>query len=171
MINKYINKSYINNISDILSLSKDERFIKLINNLDKKKMTKINTHLIHKEKEINQIEQFIFNLDNYISFLKNSIKINQLELRYIISLTIYNKNNKILYNNIYYYENINYYHKEFIKMFMYKYKENMKILNYESLKFEDLVYKINNYKRTYAYFEDINQNNMFYYKCIIDCIN
>ena len=56
-------------------------------------------------------------------------------------------------------------------MFMYKYKENMKILNYESLKFEDLVYKINNYKRTYAYFEDINQNNMFYYKCIIDCIN
>ena len=52
-----------------------------------------------------------------------------------------------------------------------KYKENMKILNYESLKFEDLVYKINNNKRTYAYFEDINQNNMFYYKCIIDYIN
>jgi len=171
MINKYIYKTYINNISDILNLSKDERFIKLINSLDEKKMIKINTHLIHKEKEINQIEQFIFNLDNYISYLKNLIKINQLELRYIISLTLYNKHNNILYNNIYYYEDVNYYYNKFINLFMFKYKENMKKLNYKILSFDQLITILNNNKRTYAFFEDINENNMLYYKTIIDNFN
>lgn len=169
MINNYINKQYINNSSDIKSYSQDIEFKNIINKLDTNKYIKVTSNLIHKEKQINQIEQFIFNLDNYITFIKQNIFINQLELKYIINLTIYNKHNKILHSNLYYYDNINIYIKEFKKMFMYNYIINMTLLKKECKNFNELCNLINkNKKRVYCYFEKINNNNILFYKTIIN---
>ena len=89
MITKYIEKNYINNYSDIKSFSNDKEFNKIINKLDVNKKIKIKKSLIHKENEINQIEQFIFNLDNYISYIIDNIHINSHEIKYIINITKY----------------------------------------------------------------------------------
>ena len=167
MILKYINKSYINNSSDILSFYKDIEFKKIISGLDENKLIKVTSHLIHKGKYINQVEQFIFNLDNYISFIKEKIFIKPLELRYIISLTLFNKNNKILYSDLYYYSNLKIYQKAFIKLFMYQYEKNIKIISKDLIiikrDFNSLIKIINNKKRTYVYFEKITNNNMPFY--------
>lgn len=169
MINKYIEKIYINNMSDIKIYSKDKEFKKIISKLDQEKHIKVTSNLIHKEKEINQIEQFIFNLDNYITFIKQNIFINQTELKYIISLTIYNKYNKILYSDLYYYDNVDLYIKEFKKMFMHNYIRNAKILNKEIKNFKELCTMINNNKkRIYCYFDEINNNNILLYKTLFN---
>lgn len=174
MILKYINKSYINNSSDILSFYKDIEFKKIVSSLDENKLIKVTSHLIHKDKYINQVEQFIFNLDNYISFIKEQIFIKPLELRYIISLTLFNKNNKILYSNLYYYSNLKIYQKAFIKLFMYQYEKNIKIISKDlriiKRDFNSLIKIINNKKRTYVYFEEITNNNIFFYLPIYENI-
>ena len=110
---------------------------------------------------------------NYISFIKRHLKINQLEIRYIISLTLYNKYNKVLFDTTYYYNNINKYEKSFKKMFMFNYQNNIKLINkYQKIKLRDfnsLISSINaNKKRTYAYFETINNMNMNFYLAIIN---
>ena len=64
---KYI---YLNNLSDIITISKDEKFDTLLNKLDDVKV-KVSSHLIHDKNNISSYEQFFFNLDNYITFLKN----------------------------------------------------------------------------------------------------
>lgn len=176
MINKYLKKNYINNYSDILSYSKDKEFNDIINKLDKNKYITVTSNLIHKENKINQIEQFIFNLDNYITFIKDKIFINQLELRYIINLTLYNKYNKILYSSLYYYDNIEKFNNEFINIFMYNYKKNYKILSkYSTIKeknFDELVDNINtNKKRISVYFENISKNNISFYLPIYESLN
>lgn len=160
MIKKYIYKNYINNSSDIYSFSKDKEFVQLINNLNKNHYIKVTSKLIHKTDKINQIEQFIFNLDNYITYIKQNIFINQIELKYIINQTIYNKYNKILYSDIYYYDNIDLYINNFKKMFMYNYINNSKILNIKPKNFINFCNTINNHKkRVYCYFELINNND------------
>lgn len=169
MIDKYIHQEYINNYTDILCFSKDNKFQKIIEKLDKNKVIKVTSNLIHKTKEIDQIEQFIFNLDNYITYIKQFIHISPLELRYIINLTIYNKYNKILYSNLYYYSNIEKYNKEFQKMFMYKYNINKNKIKYKKRTFNELIYLINTQqKRTYCYFENITSSNMNFYLSIIE---
>ena len=79
MINKYINKDYINNSSDIKSFLNDEKFLKLLNKTNNKKYVKVTSNLIHKANKISQTEQFIFNLDNYITYIKQLIHINPIE--------------------------------------------------------------------------------------------
>ncbi len=172
MINKYINKNYINNSSDIKAYIKDKELQKIVTKLNKNKYIKVTSNLIHKEKQINEIEQFIFNLDNYITYIKQLIHINPLELRYILNLTLYNKYNKILYSDLYYYNNNEIYIKEFKKMFMYKYIQNInKLSKYNNIKkrnFDELIKIINKHKkRTYCYFENITNNNMNFYTTII----
>ena len=171
MIN--INEKYLNNISDIYSLLEDNNLLLLFNNINDKYIS-INSHLIHKESKISLKDNFIFNLDNYFSFLKEYIFINQFELRYIISLTLNNKNIKYLLINKYYYDDLDYYQKLFIKIFMNNYKKNIKYLNkitnIKELNFKELVDIINNKKRTHCLFEKINKNNVNYYLNIINTI-
>ena len=73
MIDKYIYKKYINNSSDIKSFENDLEFKNIIKILNENKHIKVTSNLIHKENQINQIEQFIFNLDNYITYIKQKI--------------------------------------------------------------------------------------------------
>ena len=169
-INSVLSNDYINNSSDILSLSKNNEFKKLIDKVDKNKIIKVDSHLIHK-KDISGLEQFVFNLDNYISFLKFNLLINQLEIRIILDLTIYNNNN-ILFSDIYFYDNKDFYIEEYKKMFMYKYLKNYNILNkyinIKKLSFDELIIKLNqNKNKAHFYFEDINKN-LPYYITIID---
>lgn len=169
MIKEYIQKDYINNYSEINSFSNDKEFKQIINKLDRNIKIKVTSNLIHKENDINQLEQFIFNLDNYITYIKQFIHINQLELKYLLNQTIYNEHNKILYSNLYYYDNVDLYIKEFQKMFMYKYLKNTKLLNIEQKTFDSLVNHINTHKkRTYCYFENIKDDNISFYKTIIN---
>ena len=175
MINKYINKDYINNSSDIKAFINDEEFKEIIKKLDNKKYIKVTSKLIHKKSKINQIEQFIFNLDNYISYIKQLIHINPIELRYILKLTLNNKHNKILYSDLYYYDYIELYQIKFESMFMYNYINNIKLLKkyikINKRKFNELILIINTHKkRTYCYFENINNNNMNFYLPIIESI-
>ncbi|MBR4178481.1 MAG: hypothetical protein IKR57_03945 [Bacilli bacterium] len=161
---KYI---YLNNLSDIITISKDEKFDTLLNKLDDVKV-KVSSHLIHDKNNISSYEQFFFNLDNYITFLKNHLFINQFEIRIIVTLTIYNKYNKILYDKDYYYKNIKKYEDSFIKMFMYSYIRNISFINkYIYIKkrsFEELIDNINkSKKRSYSYFENINSKNITFY--------
>lgn len=172
MINKYINKDYINNSSDIKALIKEDYLQNIINNLNKDKYIKITSKLIHNKKKINQLEQFIFNLDNYITYIKQSVHINPLELRYIINLTLNNKYIKILYSDLYYYDNTEKYINNFQKIFMHKYKKNIKYISkYTKVKnrnYKELVNFLNTHKkRTYCYFENITINNMNFYISII----
>lgn len=175
MINKYINKDYINNSSDIKSFLNDEKFLKLLNKTNNKKYVKVTSNLIHKANKISQTEQFIFNLDNYITYIKQLIHINPIELRYILSLTLYNKYNKILYSDLYYYDYVELYQIKFERMFMHNYLNNIKFIKgktkIKKRNFKDLIYIINTHKkRTYCYFENINNNNMNFYLPIIESI-
>ena len=94
MINEYLNKQYINNESDIKELFNNKKYIDIFNSINDENII-FKSNLIHKNKTISLKEQFIFNIDNYITFIKQFIFINPLELRYIISLTL-NKNVKKL---------------------------------------------------------------------------
>jgi len=175
MIDKYIINSNLNNISDILSFKNNDKFKKLLNRIDINDNIIINSHLIHKSNYINGIEQFLFNLDNYITFVKNNLNINQLELRYIIDLTLYNKYNKTLFSNYYFYDYMDYYKNNFIKMFMYNYNNNIiflkKYMNIKHFTFNELIDCINsNKKRSYAFFEIINEKNMNFYIPIIESL-
>ena len=175
MINKYINKDYINNLSDIKAFINDKEFLIIINKLNNKKYIKVTSNLIHKSNKIIQIEQFIFNLDNYITYIKQLIHINPIELRYILKLTLYNKYNKILYSDLYYYDNVELYQIIFKNMFMCNYLNNIKLIKkYIKIKkrsFNELINIINEHKkRTYCYFENITNNNMNFYLPIIESI-
>ncbi len=173
MINSIINYTYLNNISDIISFCKDKSFINLLNKIDNTKI-KIKNNLIQNKKIPTHEELFFFNLDNYISFIKNHLKINQLQVRYIIFLTLNNKNNKILYSKKYYYDNIEYFNKKYEDLFLYNYKKNYLFLKkYIDLKehnFNELISIINNKKRSHAYFENINISNMSFYLPIIEVL-
>lgn len=171
MIDNYINKQYINNSSDILSLFNEKYILDIFNNIKDEKII-IKSKMIHKKNTISLKEQFIFNIDNYITFVKNNVFIDSLQIRYVILLTLNNKYNSILYNKTYYYDNIDLYINEFKKLFMYNYKKNVKLLNkYIIIKeknFNELVNNINKHKkRIYAYFENINSSNINHYIPII----
>lgn len=175
MINKYINKEYINNYSDIKSFINDEEFSIILNKLNTKKYIKVTSNLIHKTNKINQIEQFIFNLDNYITYIKQLVHINPIELRYILKLTLYNKYNKILYSDLYYYDYVELYQVKFENMFMHNYLNNIKFIKkfikIKKRNFNELINIINKHKkRTYCYFENITNNNMNFYLPIIESI-
>ena len=162
MINEYLNKKYINNESDIKKLFNNKKYIDIFNSINDENII-FNSNLIHKNKTISLKEQFIFNIDNYITFIKQFIFINPLELRYIISLTL-NKNVKKLLISKYYYDNIDYYNDLYKKIFMSNYLENVsklsKYINIKTRNFDELVKLINNKKRVYSYFEPINNKNI-----------
>lgn len=161
---KIILNKYILNASDILELTTNNEFKTITKDLNLNKEITIKSKLIHKN-NITLLENIIYIIDNYISFLKNNLFINQLEIRYITSLTIYNK---CIFNDKYYYDNIDYYNKIFKDILMNKYINNTKILsNIKKINiynYENLINKINqNKNRAYIYFENINQNNALYY--------
>ena len=162
MINEYLNKKYINNESDIKELFNNKKYIDIFNSINDENII-FKSNLIHKNKTISLKEQFIFNIDNYITFIKQFIFINPLELRYIISLTL-NKNVKKLLISKYYYDNIDYYNDLYKKIFMSNYLENVsklsKYINIKTRNFDELVKLINNKKRVYSYFEPINNKNI-----------
>jgi hypothetical protein len=171
MIDHILEFKYINNLSDILSLCNDNNFKELLNKIKNKKI-KTNSRLVHNSNEISSLEQFIFNLDNYICFLKSNLNINQFEIRYITKLTIFNKYNNVLYSDIYYYDDIDFYIANFKKMFMYNYLKNYNILknyiNIKKLSFDELIIKLNKIKnKAHYYFENAN-DNLPYYMTIID---
>ena len=170
-INEILLKNYINNASDIKAFLEDDNFNILLNKIDNNKIITVNSHLIHKE-NICALEQFIYNFDNYISFIKKHLMLNQFEIRYIISLTLLNKNNKILYSNIYFYDNKDFYINGFKKLFMYMYLKNVKILKkyikIQKMDFNELITKLNLINnKAHFYFEDISKN-LHYYINIID---
>ena len=167
-MNDLFKKEYLNNISDLLTLSHNKKFKDLLNKLSNN-VTCIHNHLVHKEKYLSNEEQFIFNLDQYISFLKEHLFINPQEIRYIADLTIYNRYNKILFSTIYYYDNPILYIDAYKKMIMYNYRYNVKKLNINEKSFNELVNYINsNKKRPYIFFERINKNNMILFKTLYD---
>lgn len=168
MIKDVLLKDYINNASDIIALSKNDNFSKLLNNIGKDIIT-IKSHLVHKE-DITHLEQFIFNLDMYISFIKNTLNISQQEIRCIVDLTIYD-NNDILFDKTYYYDNQDKYINGFKKLLLDKYLDNYSILNkYIEIKkynFEELINKLNQIKnKAHFYFEDINKNLPYFIEII-----
>lgn len=169
MINNILLNDYINNSSDILSLSKDKCFTNLLNKLDKNEIINVNSKLIHKN-NITYLEQFIFNLDMYISFIKKYLLLNQQEVRYIIYLTIYD-NNDILFDKEYYYDNKDKYIAGFKNMFLSKYLNNYNILKkyikINKYNFDSLINKLNQLKnKAHFYFENINKNLPYYIEII-----
>lgn len=172
--NDYLLKKYINNSSDIISFINDKLLDDIMSKIKDSSII-VTSHLIHKEKLISLQEQFIFNLDNYISFIKEKLNISELKIRYILSETLNNKYNKILLSNKYYYSNIEFYHREFINMFMYKYSKNIDFLNkyikLNKLDFNNICTLINENKKAHIYFEDITSNNVHYYINLIRSIS
>lgn len=171
---EYLLESYINNASDINTFLQEHLLDNLFTKLECKEI-KIKSHLIHQEDHINIYEQIIFNIDNYISFIKSYLKINELEIRYILSLTLYNSNLDIFSSDKYYYDNIEYYNNEFINIFMNKYLSNIKLLkkyiNIKKLSFKELCNFINTNKKAHIFFELIEKNNVQYYINLIRSIN
>ncbi len=164
-ISKILLNKFIINSSDILELTSNDEFKNKLDNLNINEIINIKSKLIHK-KDISLLEVIIFNIDNYISYLKNILEINQLQIRYIAYLTMYENN--YLFDKLYYYDNIEYYNNIFKEIFYQKYKNNYKILskfkNIPMYSYKELISKINkNKNRAYAYFENINQNNTLYY--------
>ena len=148
-MNELINYDYINNISDIISFLKEKEIYDIFINLGKSNIS-IKNNLVHKNNNISYEELFIFNLDNYISFIKRNLNIDDLKIRYILLLTLKNKYNIILQDKHYYYNNIDYFHKSFIKMFMYKYYQNYKFIkkfiNLKKYTFDELINLLNTKK-------------------------
>lgn len=164
-ISKILLNKFIINSSDILELTSNDEFKNKLDNLNINEIINIKSKLIHK-KDISLLEVIIFNMDNYISYLKNILEINQLQIRYIAYLTMYENN--YLFDKLYYYDNIEYYNNIFKEIFYQKYKNNYKILskfkNIPMYSYKELISKINkNKNRAYVYFENINQNNALYY--------
>lgn len=172
MINKndILLNEYIINSSDLYELINNEEFNFKTKKLNLNKKINPRSKLIHKNC-ITLLELIIFNIDNYISFLKQNLMINQLEIRYIAYLTIYENN--YLFEEKYYYDNIEYFNKLFKKILMSKYNKNVNILlKYKTINiygYNKLLKIINeNKNRAYIYFEDINQNNALYYLSIYE---
>lgn len=171
---EYLLNPYINNASDINAFLQDH----LLDNLlikTKYKEIKIHSHLIHQENQINIYEQIIFNIDNYITFIKSYLKINELEIRYIISLTLHNSNLDTFLSDKYYYNDIEYYNNKFIHIFMNKYLNNIKLIkkyiNIKKFNFKELCNFINTNKKAHIFFEPIEENNVQYYINLIRSIN
>lgn len=163
--NEILLNEYIINSSDLYELVNNKDFDFKTKYLDLTKKINPKSKLIHKN-NITLLELIIFNIDNYISFLKQNLMINQLEIRYIAYLTIYENN--YLFEEKYYYDNIEYFNNLFKKILMSKYNKNVNILlkykNINLYNYDTLLEKINkNKNRAYIYFEDINQNNALYY--------
>lgn len=162
IIEEYIYDENINNSSDILCLYNDG----FLNNLliNKSYDIMICSILNKNKKLININNQIILNLDKYISFLKRSLNIDQLLIRYIVTLTINNLYNKILSSPKYYFDNVEYYTKYFKKMFIYNYYRNHLILKKFNIKkhsFDELVKIINkNQKKAIIYLEKIDKHNL-----------
>lgn len=171
---EYLLKSYINNASDINAFLQDHLLDKLFIKAKYRKI-KIKSHLIHQEDHINVYEQIIFNIDNYITFIKSYLRINELEIRYILSLTFCNSNLDIFSSDKYYYDDIEYYNNEFTKIFMNQYLNNIKLLkkyiNIKELNFKELCNFINTNKKAHIFFEPIEKNNVQYYINLIRSIN
>ncbi len=172
-LNRYLLNESINNSSDIYSLSKDDEFMNLINSCQNKKI-KINSRLVHMKDFLTSIENLIYNIDQYISFVKNIFRINQLEVRYIVRLTLYNNPN-IMNSNVYFYDNEEFYLKYFKQMLISKYKKNAKLLrkynpDINIYNFEKLTSVVNNNTKPYILFEDINLNNIDFYLTLWDKI-
>lgn len=171
-IEKYIYDENNNNISDLISLYKDGFLNELLilNSYD----IKVKSILIKNQTIVNINYQIISNLDKYISYVKEILKIDQLLIRYIISLTINNKYNKILKSDKYFSDNLNFYLKNFNKMLFYNYNKNYKLLRYHQVSYHninDLISIINkNKKKAFVYFEEINKQNLNYYLSIINYI-
>lgn len=171
-IEKYIYNENNNNISDLISLYKDGFLDKLL--IKKSYNIKIKAILIKNCKEVDINYQIISNLDKYISYVKNTLLIDQLLIRYIVSLTIDNKYNRILKSNKYFPDNSNIYKQNFEKMLFLNYKKNYSLLKKYNIKFHDnneLIDIINrNKKKAFVYFEIINKQNLKFYFNIIDYI-
>lgn len=165
--------SNLNNLSELYSLLESNNLKNKINAIDKNEMIEVNSHLIHKNSYISYYDNIIFNVDNYISFIKNQLYINPLELKYILVLTIDSDLNDIFFNKSYYYDNLDLYQNEFIRLFMYKYEINYKILkkyiNIKHRNFIELVDNINKHKkRASSYFDNINQKNLLFHISIVE---
>lgn len=171
-IEKYICNENNNNISDLISLYNDGFLDKLL--IKKSYNIKIKAILIKNCKEVDINYQIISNLDKYISYVKNTLLIDQLLIRYIVSLTIDNKYNRILKSNKYFPDNSNIYKQNFEKMLFLNYKKNYSLLKKYNIKFHDnneLIDIINRHKKkAFVYFEIINKQNLKFYFNIIDYI-
>lgn len=171
-IEKYIYNENNNNISDLISLYNDGFLDKLL--IKKSYNIKIKAILIKNCKEVDINCQIISNLDKYISYVKNTLLIDQLLIRYIVSLTIDNKYNRILKSNKYFPDNSNIYKQNFEKMLFLNYKKNYSLLKKYNIKFHDnneLIDIINRHKKkAFVYFEIINKQNLKFYFNIIDYI-
>lgn len=163
----------LNNLSELYSLLESNNLKNKITSIDKDEMIEVKSHLIHKSSFISYYDNIIFNLDNYISFIKNQLFINPLELKYILDLTIDSNLNEIFFNKSYYYDDLDLYQSEFIKLFMYKYEINYKILkkyiNIKHRSFIELIDNINKHKkRAASYFDNINQKNLLFHISIVE---
>ena len=172
-VNKILLNEYIINSSDLLEITNSSEFLNMIKNVDINKEIIVKSKLIHKN-NISLLESILFGIDNYLSFLKNILNVNQLEIRYIAMLTIFNDN--YLFSDKYYYDNIEYFNNIYKDIIMNKYIKNAKYLSkYKNINiytYEQLINKINqNKNRAYIYFEDINQNNALYYLNIYEYNN
>ena len=138
-IEKYIFNEENNNISDLISLYKDG----CLDNILVKKTYNINIQstLTKNCKKININQLIITNLDNYISYVKSILLIDQQQIRYIISLTINNKYNKILKSNKYFSDNITYYNNNFSKMLFFNYNKNYCLLKKYNIKYHNNLYR------------------------------
>ena len=81
--NDYLLKKYINNSSDIISFINDKLLDDIMSKINDSSII-VTSHLIHKEKIISLQEQFIFNLDNYISFIKEKLNITESSIKYYL---------------------------------------------------------------------------------------
>ena len=101
-VNKILLNEYIINSSDLLEITNSSEFLNMIKDVDINKEIIVKSKLIHKN-NISLLESILFGIDNYLSFLKNILNVNQLEIRYIAMLTIFNDN--YLFSDKYYYDN------------------------------------------------------------------
>lgn len=152
-VNKLLNNKSLKNLSYIVDYFKCEDFVNLIN-----KYNKLNNH-----------ELFINNLDNYISFIKSKIFIDDSILKYLIYKTFFTKDFILLFNNQ---DNL---YNSFELIFMSKYNLNHKLMsNYLEIKkwnFNEFISLINsNKKRINIFFEDISKNNLAFYLELYKCI-
>ena len=100
-------------------------------------------------------------MNNYYNFLKSKLTIDDNEIKYIMNLTLKNKELKDDFID-----------NDYINIFMNKYLENYELLkdkiNIKKYNFDELINKLNQINnKAHYYFEDID-NNLPYYIPIID---